>query len=73
MENDINKCVTMIIKTEHYKGYGINKNVISREYTASSYANPTFYGRNIAKIKRAINQYLKDERYTDTNEVYHIK
>ena len=56
---------------QYYKGYGIN--LIRNEYTASSYANPTFYGKNISKIKRAINQYLRDEKYTDTNEIYHIK
>ena len=54
-----------------YKGYGIN--LIQKEYTALSYANPGFFGSNLSKIKRAINQYLRDEKYTDTNEIYHIK
>jgi|GEM_PF-3840310 len=54
-----------------YKGFGIN--LIRNEYTASAYANPTFFGSNLAKIKKAINQYLKDEKYTDYNEIYHIK
>ena len=55
---------------QYYKGFGIN--LIQNEYTASAYANPTFYGTNVAKIKKAINQYLRDEKYTDTNEIYHI-
>ncbi len=54
-----------------YKGYGIN--LIQKEYTASAYANPTFYGTNISKIKKAINQYLRDEKYADTNKIYYIK
>lgn len=57
-------------KYQYYKGYGI---YYGKEYTASSYSNPTFYGKNISKIKKAINQYLRGEKYTDTNEIYHIK
>ena len=54
-----------------YKGFMLSLN--KKEYTASAYANPVFVGNNLAKIKRAINQYLRDEKYRDTNEIYHIK
>ncbi len=56
---------------QHYKGFVIN--LIGKECTASAYANPTFFGNNIAKIKKAINKYLRDEEYTDYNDIYHIK
>ena len=42
-------------KYQTYKGYGIN--LIRNEYTASAYANPSFFGNNLAKIKKAINLY----------------
>lgn len=53
-----------------YKGYGIECR--KRQYIAKCYANPTFYGNNIAKIKIAINQYLRGENYNDYNETYKI-
>ena len=62
----------MKIKHQTYKGFGITL-VHGVEYRAKAYANPSFIGRNLAKIKRAINQYLRDEAYTDVHETYHIK
>jgi len=53
-----------------YKGYGIR--LIKNEYTASTYANPTFYGNNINKIKKAINDYLRGKKYKDYTETYYI-
>jgi len=58
-------------KFQTYKGFGIN--LICGEYTASAYANPTFYGTNLAKIKTAINKYLKDENFTDFGGSFEIK
>lgn len=61
----------MKVEYQTYKGFGINLN--KNEYLASAYANPSFYGKNISKIKKAINQYLRDEKYTNYNEIYIIK
>ena len=58
-------------KFQTYKGYGISLN--SNQYIAKCYANPTFYGTNLAKIKKAINQYLKDENFEDFAGIFEIK
>ena len=55
---------------QQYKGFGIS--YVGNTYTATAYANPTFQGTNIAKIKRAINQYLRDEKYLDYTEIYTV-
>jgi len=54
-----------------YKGYGISLN--QGQYIARAYANPTFYGNNLSKIKRAINKYLKDDSFTDFNGTFEVK
>lgn len=54
-----------------YKGYGIN--LVNNQYRAEAYANPTFYSNNLAKLKKAINQYLRGENYTNVHEYYNIK
>lgn len=61
----------MKVEYQTYKGFGIT--LIANVYRANSYANPSFQGKNLSKIKKAINQYLRDEKYTDYNETYHIK
>ena len=61
----------MKVEYQTYKGFGIN--LIANTYIANAYANPSFQGKNISKIKKAINQYLRGEKYTDYNETYIIK
>ena len=49
----------MAVKTPiQYKGFTIN--YIKGEYRANAYANPEFINTNLAKLKKEINQYLKD-------------
>ena len=61
----------MKVEYQTYKGFVIT--LIANTYRANAYANPSFQGKNISKIKKAINQYLKDEKYTNYNEIYIIK
>lgn len=49
----------MAIKTPiQYKGFTIN--YLRGEYRADAYANPQFSNTNLAKLKQAINQYLRN-------------
>ena len=55
-----------------YKGYTIN--YINGEYRADAYSNPQFTNTNLAKLKKEINQYLRDESkggstYADGGEI----
>jgi hypothetical protein len=61
----------MKVEYQTYKGFGIT--LIANVYRANAYANPSFQSKNLSKIKKAINQYLRDEKYTGYNEIYHIK
>ena len=42
-----------------YKGFTIN--YLRREYRADAYASPQFTNTNLAKLKKEINEYLRDE------------
>ena len=42
-----------------YKGFTIN--YLRGEYRADAYASPQFTNTNLAKLKKEINQYLRDE------------
>jgi hypothetical protein len=61
----------MKLKFQLYKGYGIY--LKENQYQASCYGNPFFYVTNLAKIKRAINKYLKDENFTEFNGIFEVK
>ena len=58
----------MKVEYQTYKGFGIT--LIGNVYRANTYANPSFQSKNLSKIKKAINQYLRDENYKDYNETY---
>jgi hypothetical protein len=42
-----------------YKGFTIN--YLRGEYRADAYASPQFTNTNLAKLKKEINEYLRDE------------
>lgn len=41
-----------------YKGFTINR--IAGIYRADAYASPQFSGKNLNKVKKEINKYLRD-------------
>ena len=41
-----------------FKGFGIN--FIRGEWRAEAYANPSFYNTNLTKLKKEINNYLRN-------------
>ena len=55
-----------------YKGFTIN--YLRGEYRADAYASPQFTNTNLAKLKKEINEYLKDEskggsKYADGGKI----